>query len=452
MGSNGGKGAGVRRLLVVLSVFGLVAGACTAGGGGGTTPAPVNPSASHEPVTVSVWAYWSGRELKQFTAMFDRFHELYPWITVKVSGGIEDAKISAGISSGSPPDVAVSSDMNNIPAYCSSGAWLDLQPYIDRDGVDMNQFPPSAVEFTQYRGIQCAMPFTADSYGLYFNKDLFARAGITEPPKTLSELTADAKRLTQFNPDGSIKVAGFVPWFAYYENNPVTMGVLAGAVWYDENEKSALATDPAWTRLLTWQKELVDWYGADRLAEFVAGQGNEWGAGHDFHRGRIAMMLDGEWRTAFLADLRPDLNYMTAPFPVPDDKADTYGIGQIALGIIGVPRGAEHPDAAWEVVKYMATDTQNLAYLGNVVRNIPTTFAALRSPDLTPAPQFQTFLDIYADPGSTYKETSIIGSEDVDIFQSFLERWQSGQVADLHTGLEATATQIDDAIAQASGT
>ena len=134
---------------------------------------------------------------------------------------------------------------------------------------------------------------------------------------------------------------------------------------------------------------------------------------------------------------------------MPDAKVDTYGIGQIALGIIGVPRGAAQPDAAWDVIDFMATDTQNLVYLGNVVRNLPTTFAAIESPDLKATPQFQTFLDIYTTPGSTYKQTSIIGSEDVTLFSGFLEKWQAGSVDDLATGLQDTATQIDQAIEQA---
>ena len=55
------------------------------------------------------------------------------------------------------------------------------------------------------------MPLLADVYGLYYNKDLLAKAGISGPPKTISELYDDAKKLTQRNSDGSIKVAGFVP-------------------------------------------------------------------------------------------------------------------------------------------------------------------------------------------------------------------------------------------------
>ena len=440
-----------RRFLVAVIAAATVGVACTAGGGSSPTPSPAgsgSASASPQPVTVSVWAYWSGRELREFTAMFDRLHELEPWITVQVSGGVDDTKIKAAINSGSPPDVAVSSDMNNIPNYCSSGAWQDLGPYIDRDGVDMSQFPPSAVEFTQYQGVQCAMPFTADSYGLYYNTDMFKKAGILDPPKTWSELSADAEKLTVFNPDGSIKVAGFVPWMGYYETNPVTLGVPAGASWYDAQGKSALASDPKWSALLQWQKSLIDFYGADNLQRFVAGAGNEFSGAQDLQAGRVAMNLDGEWRVAFIEDGAPDLHYATAPFPVPDDAADTYGIGQIALGIVGVPKGAEHADAAWDVVKFMSTDTQNLVYLGNVVKNLPTTTAALESPDLKAGPQFQTFLDIYANPDSTYKGTTLVGSEDVDIFQKFLDQWQTGEATDLQGGLQQTASQIDAVVAQ----
>ncbi len=375
-----------RRFLVAVIAAATVGVACTASGGSSPAPSAAGASAtsaSPQPVTVSVWAYWSGRELREFTAMFDRLHELEPWITVEVSGGVDDTKIKAAINSGSPPDVAVSSDMNNIPNYCSSGAWQDLGPYIARDGVDMSQFPPSAVEFTQYQGVQCAMPFTADSYGLYYNTDMFQRAGIKDPPTTWSELSADAKKLTVFNADGSIKVAGFVPWMGYYETNPVTLGVPAGASVVrrpgqvrprlrPQVERAARVAEEPHRLLRCRQPPAVRRGSGQRV---LRSAGPSVGAGR--HERSTA-----SGAVAFIEDGAPDLHYATAPFPVPDDAADTYGIGQIALGIVGVPKGASHADAAWDVVKFMSTDTQNLVYLGNVVKNLPTTTAALESPDL----------------------------------------------------------------------
>ncbi len=89
------------------------------------------------------------------------------------------------------------------------------------------------------------------------------------------------------------------------------------------------------------------------------------------------MNFDGEWRTAFIADEVPDLPYATAPYPVPDDQADTYGRGPVGGTIIGIPKGSPHPDEAWLLARYMATDTATLVYMANNVRNVPTTIASL---------------------------------------------------------------------------
>jgi multiple sugar transport system substrate-binding protein len=166
------------------------------------------------------------------------------------------------------------------------------------------------------------------------------------------------------------------------------------------------------------------------------------------YTGRIAMNLDGEWRTAFIADEKPDLNYATAPFPVPDDQADNYGMGPMFGTIIGMPRGASHPAEAWLLLQYMATDTATLVYMANNVRNVPTTIASLSAPDLDLTPQFQTFLDIFQNPLSHDKEPTAIGQADQDLLSAFADKWQLGQITDLSAGLQEVAQQIDDQLAQ----
>ena len=162
------------------------------------------------------------------------------------------------------------------------------------------------------------------------------------------------------------------------------------------------------------------------------------------------MAIDGEWRTAFIENGTPGLNYATAPFPVPDEKADTYGIGRVGGTIIGIPRGSAHPEEAWLLVSFMATDTDSLVAAANAIGNVPTTLPALESPELDLPEQFQTFLDIFGNPGSHYKDMSIIGSTDQNLLGDFAERWQAGDVADLQAGLQAVAQQINDEIEAAS--
>jgi multiple sugar transport system substrate-binding protein len=451
----------MKRWLTAMATFALVAAACTAGGGSSDTPSAVDTGsgASHAPVELNMWGAWTGRELQQFNKIFDGFTEKYPWITVKSTGGVNDQKIIAAISAGNPPDTVLSFTLDSVGQFCASGAWQDLNPYIEQSGFDVSQFPPSVEAYTSFAGSRCAFPFLTDAQGLYYNTDMFDKAGITDAPKTLSELQDDAKKLTVFNADGSIKVAGFVPWFGYYEFSTPNLGNLFGAKWYtDDGSASVVDSDPAWKTMFQWQHDFIaavygdgDFQtGADKLQRFVAGAGDEFSSANDFEAGRTAMNFDGEWRTAFIADEVPDLPYATAPYPVPDDQADTYGRGPVGGTIIGIPKGSPHPDEAWLLVDYMATDTATLTYMANNVRNVPTTIESLSSPDLDVTPQFQTFLDIFQNPDSHYKEPSAIGASDQNILTAWADRWEAGKETDLNGGLASVAQQINDQLAQAA--
>jgi multiple sugar transport system substrate-binding protein len=444
---NGRKGP----VLAVLATL-LVTAACTAGGGGTATPPP-ETGGSHAPVTVTLWTYWTGDEKKLFDQGLQAFEQQYPWITVNHVGGITDpSKVLAAVNGGNPPDLWQYWDPTYVQPYCSSGAILDLQRYADQDGLDMSQFSPYWVSQLEYQGRLCALPYLADAYGLYYNRTLLQKAGFSGPPTTLSELTAMAKKLTQYNPDGSIKVAGFVPLFGWHENGAATFAQAFGAHWLDDPDHSALASDPAWAEMLRWQKSFVDDYGYDKLQTFVSGSAEEFSASNDFEIGRVAMTLDGEWRVAFIAREHPDLKYGTAPFPVADDHPDLAGSGYIVTNVFTVPRGAEHPYEAWLLAKFLSTDTDSLVKLGDALKNIPDTQQALNDPTLTSDEQFKTFLDIYQDPDSSFPPTSpTAGAAWQGLVDQFAEQWQAGKVSDLESGLQQTAEQIDRQLEQGAG-
>jgi multiple sugar transport system substrate-binding protein len=449
----------MKRWLIAMATFALVAAACTASSGDDTPSAiDTGSGTSHEPVQLEIWGAWTGRELRQFNQIFDGFTEQYPWITVKSVGGVGDQKIIASINSGTPPDVVLSFTLDSVGQFCQSGAWQDLNPYIEDSGFDVGQFPSAVEAYTTFADSRCAFPFLTDAYGLYYNTDMFDEAGITEPPTTLTELEADTKKLTVFNADGSIKRAGFVPWLGYYEMSVPNIANIFGAKWYnDDGTASVVDSDPQWKAAFEWQHDFIaDVYGegdfqtgSSRLERFVAGAGDEFSTAQDFETGRVAMNYDGEWRTAFIANEVPDLPYATAPMALPDDQADQYGRGQIGGTIIGIPRGAPNQAEAWLLVSWMATDTETLVYMANNVRNVPTTFDALQAPDLDVTPQFQTFLDIFANENSHYKEPSAIGAADQNIVQAFAAHWQAGKESDLDAGLQSAAQQINDQLAQA---
>ena len=444
----------MRRIAAAFAL--MTALALVACGGGGdskssTQSAAGSSTTSHEPVTITLWNGFTERELGVIKQAVADFHGSHPWITVKVVGGVNDDKIIAAIRGGNAPDVAQSFTADNTGLFCSSGGWIDLKPYMDKSKIDAGMFPQAVQTYTEYQGKRCALPMLADTYGLYYNKDLFAKAGITSPPKTMSELTADAKKLTVRDGD-SFKVVGFDPAQGFYENAPAHYGPLFGAAWVDGDNKSVISKQPGWTEFMNWQKGLIDFYGFDKLRRWQAGAGDEFSASNAFERGKLAMAIDGEYRTAFIKAEHPKLNYGTAPMPAADSHPELYGAGYVTGNIIGIPKGAKNKDAAWELIKYLTTDEHGLSVLSNGLRNVPTTTASLQSNELTPDPKFKIFLDIFAHPKTATTPITAAGSANQELFQDFVAKWQAGKVTDLAGGLANVDKQIDAQLANSSGT
>ena len=442
----------MKRWAPVLVAVALVAIACSSGSDS-SSPQTINPSESHAPVTLSMWSEWtSAAETKVFNKIFEGFQRQYPWITVDSRTGLTDNKITAAINSGEPPDSVLSFGVDNVGLWCSTGAWIDMTPYINGpDGIDMSStFPPSALTYTSYNGNQCSFPFLTDVTGMYYNLDMFKAAGISDPPKTTDELLEDAKKLTQFNSDGSIKVAGFVPLQNWEQLGISDIARAYGGEMLDENNQPLISSDPAWEQAFTWQKSLIDFYGYENITKFFAANTDaEFSASNAFENGKVAMMWDGEWRTAFIAREHPELKYATAPFPVGPDNTDAYGSARVGGTIVGIPENAPHADAGWLVVKFLSTDTDYLTFMANKVRNVPTTEASATSPDFQNDPNFQTFIDVWNNPESKFfPPLTASGGGYFTPLEQFTDEWQAGKKTDLKAGLQEVNDQISQALQQ----
>ena len=147
-----------------------------------------------------------------------------------------------------------------------------------------------------------------------------------------------------------------------FDHRPTILAPSFGAEW-EKDGKSALASSPGFTEMMTFQKKLVDFYGYDALERFRAGLGQEYSADHAFHQGKIAIMMDGEYRTAFLKAQAPQIKFGTAPFPT--WKPADYGTAFTTGTIMGIPKGAKNPGAAWELIKHLSFDTDTIVDLAN---------------------------------------------------------------------------------------
>ncbi len=426
----------------------LAVSACTGSSEGGTKD---DPDAD---VTITFWHGWSAdSEVAAIQQTIDAFEKANPNIHVKVVGNITDDKINQALRAGgsSAPDVVSSFTTDNVGQFCTSGAFADLAPFMEESGLDpAATFPPAQLQYTQYDGNQCALPLLSDAYGLYYDKDAFAAAGITEPPKTMSEFDADAVKLTQADGDG-YSTLGFMPDYHGYESSITHFAAQWSPTYFNEDGTSNVGSDPAFAEAMQWQKGLVDQLGGyERLEKYRASFGDEFGAKNPFMTGQVAMAIDGEWRAGMIADDAPELNFGVAPFPVPDDQADSYGKGYITGTIVGIASTSTKQNAAWRFVQFLTSDTQAVVDFANAIHNVPSTLDALASPDVSQDPAMQTFIEIASHPASNTTPASPNGGAYQLTLQDVGYAFESGKQADLAAGLSEAAGQIDTDIEQSN--
>ena len=439
-----------RHLLGVVAVAAasaLVLGGCTSGGDQSVAKAPPKKLSG----TVSLWHFFTDREAKVIQSVVDDFEKANPKVHVVVHSGQDDTKLQQAISAGNTVDVGLSYSTDIVGSFCSSGAFRDLTPFIKRDNVKISDLTSVSASYTQFKGKRCAMPALSDDYALYLNTDMLTAAGITTPPKTLDELEADALKMTTYNPDGSIKTLGFDPVMGFYENAPAHWAPAAGAKWLGSDGKSVSSSDPGWQELITWQTAFVQKIGYAKLKRFNASAGQEFSADNAFQKGKIAMNMDGEYRTAFIADQAPDLHYSTAPFPTLADHTDLYGGGYITGNIIGISKGSKNPELAWALLKYLTTNTASVVKMANGLKNVPHLTSALQSSKLEVNDQYKTFIDVAGSSNSLTTPPSPLGAGYQVTFQNWWNKYQETGTGSIATGLKSVDKQIDDSLNLVSG-
>lgn len=400
-----------------------------------------------EPVTLKFWHGWSAPgEVEAIDDSIARFEKLHPNIEVRATGNVSDATTNQALRAGGDeaPDVVSSFTTNNVGQYCDSGMWVDLDPFMRKTGLDKEKvFPRSLLDYTSHQGNQCALPLLADAFGMYYNKDAFEEAGISRPPRTMSELVAAAKKLTVRSGD-SYKRVGFMPNFRLYQNSPDRLFAQWGPAYFDEEGHARLAEEPATYDFFETARKLRDAQGGYKALErFRTSFGDEMSNQNAFLTGKLAMHLDGEWRGLMLEEAGAGFDWGVAPLPVPDDRPETYGRGFLTGTVVGIAHSSKHQNAAWELVRFLTADTDQVVAFANAIHNVPSTYAALKSPELDADPAFRTFLGIARNKYSRALPPSTNGGMYVVQLKDFAYSQEAGEVPDLRKGLRRLDELID---------
>jgi len=326
----------------------LLATGCSAGGG----------SSSDGTVSMTLWqnsttgpgqAFW-----KKTVADFEKTHKN---ITIKVQSIQNedlDGKLQTALNSGSAPDIFLQRGGGKMKAMVDAGQVLALDDLISsetKSAVGKGAFSAEQIDGKTY-----AMPVDVLPEGIYYSKDLFAQAGITDTPKTIDELNGAVDKL---------KAAGIAPiavgakdawpaahWFynfALRACSEKTLNEAAASLKFDDScwlkagdDVTALnKTEPFNPGFLTTSAQ----QGAGSSAGLIANH-------------KAAMELMGAWDPGVIASLTPDKKPLPDlgwfPFPsVADGKGDPAAI---MGGVDGYSCSAKAPkEACGEFLNYIVT-------------------------------------------------------------------------------------------------
>ena len=260
---------------------------------------------------------------EDFDKIFASFEEAYPWITVKSVGNVDDTKMLAAINSGTPPDAALSFSFDNVGQVLSERGVAGPHAVHGGDRLRRESVPGVGhrVHELRWQHLRAAVPDRRVRALLQHRHVREGRHHRAAEDHVASSSRRRRSSRCSTTTDRSRSPGSCRTWRTTRPTSSRSPRCSAPSGTTTTGRSSAVNSDPAWQDMANWQKELVDFYGYDNLQRFVAGQGDEWGEEQDFQTGRVAMTIDGEWRTSenFMGD-PPAVPYMTAPFPVPDDQ------------------------------------------------------------------------------------------------------------------------------------
>ena len=174
----------------------VLLGACS--GSGSTSQTQVSSSGVEGPVTINLWIF-EGEDIF-VPNLVKAFEAEHPNIKINVTDIPEDSyvtKIDTALAAGRPPDIGYMYENK----WMKAGRILPLDDVISADHIDTSKYNPTAFAFCQLDGHTYCLGSYSGAIMLFYNKDLFDKAGLPYPsatqPMTVDQYSALAKQLTQ---------------------------------------------------------------------------------------------------------------------------------------------------------------------------------------------------------------------------------------------------------------
>jgi len=342
----------------------------TGGTGEGGLPAEV----TEKGITITLWhnrgTGANGTEMEKAVKAFNESNEYGITVNSEYIGATATilSKAVTSIAAGNNPTM-VMLDNCGVPTLAEKGALADLSGYVERDGFDMDNIVEQMREYVYHGEKVVSFPYTRSTVVMYYNKALFAKAGV-EVPKSIEELEQVGPVLTQ---KLGIPAYCLLIDASFYQESLLQSIGKSGSLNADGTGTDILDNGSMATLLKDW-KSWVDagWCAAPAVTN------SETAMTEDFYQGKVASMIlsTGTYQnvTSYSADNGIDLG--VAPNIGYGGYATAGGGGNIA--VIEKNSSQQQIAAAWEFIKFLMADEQvasnsiNTGYL-------PVTYSAADS-------------------------------------------------------------------------
>ncbi|MCL5986858.1 MAG: ABC transporter substrate-binding protein [Actinobacteria bacterium] len=350
---------------------------------GGETAAE---TAAGEQVTMTLWE-WHTNEIPQIVGPLYKEFEEENNVKLVISnlafGDLVKKQLLAA-ESGEFPDVSEMWAANVVPILVEKKALESLDPYMEKEpgGKEafLDQFIPEYL--TKYNGITYSLPSYVGNLALFYNKDLFEKAGIAGPPTTWDELVDTAVKLTDeangiyglaLNGNDGECVIQVTPFIA---QNGGRVGKVDGKIWINS---------PETVEALQYVVDLINKY---KVVPSYTTYGYQQ-VREAFMAGKAAMIIDGSWTVPFIQSKGVEFDWGTSILP----KGKMAGTG-ISIGDTewGIGTNSKYKDLGWKFIKKMTNPDSNYFWIKNG-HTIPVIKSVAEKDDIKNDPYLKAFID-----------------------------------------------------------
>ncbi len=330
----------MKRVSVLLSTvlaLTLIASGCGSKSSSTEVKGTASPAATKETVTMSYWGSdFDKARMEKIKGEFTKVHPEVDVQLVQISNDAYNQKMLATMAGGEPYDVIQLAEA--FYSFASKGALEDLTPYIEKDKLDLNQYYKPAVDAYTFKGKVMGMPMRMGTMTLFYNKDLFDKAGVAYPNDkwTFTEFTNAAKKIS----DPANGVYGINAPNSWWANYGAFIKPRGGSLLNPERTAFTLDSKESMEGL-QFMQDLI-W------KDHVAPQPKEVPQGIDlWTSGKLGMMIDGPW---WVLDSQNKIkNFQWDIAMPPKDKTAATPLFSNAFHIT---KGSKHKDAAWKVLSF----------------------------------------------------------------------------------------------------